>query len=84
MIQQFFAYGIVGVLVVSSLYWAFYRRVRLSANTSLKALAMAVLILALVRGLVDTDQFELGFPLWLMMVFSISLSNSWSKERSLA
>ena len=84
MIQQFFAYGIVGVLVVSSLYWAFYRQVRLSANTSLKALAMAVLILALVRGLVDTDQFELGFPLWLMMVFSISLSNSWSKERSLA
>ena len=84
MIQQFFAYGIAGIVVVSCLYWAFYRQVCISANTSLKALAMAILILALVRGLVDTDQFELGFPLWLMTVFSISLSNFRSKDRSVA
>jgi len=42
----------------------------------LKSLAMAVLILVLVRGVVDTDQFELCFPLWLMTMFSVALSNS--------
>lgn len=75
-IQQLFAYGIVGTLIVVGIYWTFYCQVRGSANTGLKSLAMAVLILVLVRGLVDTDQFELCFPLWLVTMFSVSLSNA--------
>jgi O-antigen ligase len=75
MIQQFFAYGIVGISIVIGIYWSFYRQIRGSRNTGLRSLAMAVLILVLVRGLVDTDQFELCFPLWLMTLFSSSLSS---------
>jgi exopolysaccharide production protein ExoQ len=75
-IQQLFAYGVVGVLVVVGVYLAFYRQVRFSKNTGLKSLAMAMFIMVLVRGLVDTDRFELGFPLWLMTMLSISLANS--------
>ena len=64
----------VGILIVAGIYWTFYRQVRLSRNTGLKSLAMAMLILVLVRGLVDTDRFELCFPLWLMTMLSIALA----------
>jgi hypothetical protein len=76
LIQQLFAYGLVGILVVVGAYWTFYRRVRISRNARLRSLAMATLILVLVRGLVDTDRFELCFPLWLMTMLSISLTSA--------
>jgi exopolysaccharide production protein ExoQ len=74
-LQQFFAYGIVGVFLVLALYWVFYRQVRVTPNCGLKTLATALLIFALVRGIVDTDRFDLSYPLWLMAMLSISLSS---------
>jgi exopolysaccharide production protein ExoQ len=76
LIQQLFAYGLVGILIVIGVYWAFFRQVRVSQNTELKSLAMTMLILVLVRGLVDTDRFELCFPLWLMTMLSIALASA--------
>lgn len=73
-IQQLFAYGVVGLAVVLGVYISFYRRIRASRNRALKSLATAILILVLVRGIVDTDRFELCFPLWLMTMLSISLA----------
>jgi O-antigen ligase len=79
-IQQVFAYGIVGLFVVVAVYVSFYRTVRTSHNQSLKSLATAILVLVLVRGLVDTDRFELCFPLWLMTMLSISLAGTPSPD----
>src|SRR5262249_47554803 len=72
-VQQFFTYGLIGLLVVSATYVSFYRQIRSSPKSSLQSLAMAILLLILIRGLVDTDQFELCFPLWLMAMLSIAL-----------
>ena len=74
-IQQFFTYGIVGVLIVGGAYWSFYRQARLCTEGSLRSLAIAILILTLVRGLVDTDRFELCFPLWLMTLLAVPLAH---------
>ena len=82
LIQQFFAYGIVGLIVVGAVYWTFYRQVRVSRNTGLKSLAMAMLILVLVRGLVDTDRFQLCFPLWLVTMLSMALARVATPQRS--
>lgn len=76
LIQQLFAYGLVGLVIVVGVYWSFYREVRASRNAGVKSLAMAMLILVLVRGLVDTDRFELCFPLWLMTMLSIALAST--------
>ena len=76
LIQQLFAYGLVGLVIVVGVYLAFYREVRVSRDMGLKSLAMAMLILVLVRGLVDTDRFELCFPLWLMTMLSIALTRT--------
>ncbi len=76
LIQQFFAFGFIGVLVVIAIYWTFYRQASRSGDFPLKALAYAILILVLVRGLVDTDRFELCFPLWLMTMLSVALART--------
>jgi exopolysaccharide production protein ExoQ len=72
-LQQFFCYGIVGVAIVATLYWVFFLQVQRSANCDLKTLAYALLIFALTRGIVDTERFDLSFPLWLMAMFALSL-----------
>ncbi len=74
LLQQWFAYGVVGLIVAIGVYWSFYRQIRSSRQSALRSFAMAVLILAVVRGLVDTDQFDLGFPLWMMTMLSIGLT----------
>ncbi len=72
-LQQFFSYGIVGVVVVAVLYWVFFFQIRRCADCDFKTLAYALLIFALIRGLVDTERFDLSFPLWLMAMFALSL-----------
>ncbi len=72
-LQQFFSYGVVGVVVVAILYAVFFLQVRRSASCDLKTLAYALLLFALIRGLVDTERFDLSFPLWLMAMFALSL-----------
>jgi len=72
-LQQFFSYGVVGVVVVAILYSVFLLQARRSASCDLKTLAYALLIFALIRGLVDTERFDLSFPLWLMAMFALSL-----------
>jgi len=76
LIQQFFAYGVIGVLLVGGLYWTFYTQILHSSKSALQSLAMATLILVLARGLVDTDRFELCFPLWLMTLLAITLARN--------
>lgn len=73
LLQQFFAYGVLGVAVVVILYWVFFRQIRATPSCGLKTLALALLIFALVRGLVDTERFDLSYPLWLIALLSASL-----------
>ena len=73
-LQQLFAYGVVGLFIVIGLYSSYYRQLRSSRESPLRAFAMSVLILVLVRGVVDTDQFDLGFPLWLLTALSMTLA----------
>jgi O-antigen ligase len=76
LVQQLFTYGLVGLFVAGATYISFYRQVRSHRESRLRGLAMSVLVLVLIRGLVETDQFDLCFPLWMMSMFSIALSTT--------
>lgn len=76
LLQQFFCYGILGVIVTIALYCALFRQAYKSAQSRLSRLATALLIFAVIRGLVDTERFDLSFPLWLMAAVSISMAQS--------
>jgi exopolysaccharide production protein ExoQ len=75
LLQQFFALGALGVVLVIGLYWAMFRQICRSPKSSLKTLAATLLIFALVRGLADTQTFDLSYPLWLMTLLSILLAS---------
>lgn len=73
LLQQFFSYGILGLIVFLGLYWSFLRDIRASRNWELRTLALAIMIFALVRGLVDTERFDVNYPLWLLTLFAFVL-----------
>lgn len=75
LLQQFFALGAVGVLLVIVLYWIMFRQVRRAPPSSLKTLAATLLIFAILHGLTDTLPFDLSYPLWLMAMLSILLAS---------
>jgi exopolysaccharide production protein ExoQ len=80
LLQQFFSLGAIGVLLTIALYWLFFRQIRRTQPSRLKTLAATLLLFALIRGLTDTQNFDLSFPLWLMAMLSILLAAPTSSQ----
>jgi exopolysaccharide production protein ExoQ len=74
LLQQFFSFGAVGLLLTIAIYWIFFRQIRRAPPSHLKTLSATLLLFALIRGLTDTQTFDLSFPLWLMTMLSILLA----------
>ena len=70
LLQQFYTYGIVGVILVALLYAAFYRQLRSLPQAGYKVLFRSLLVFILIRGLGDTERFDLSFPLWSIVLLS--------------
>jgi O-antigen ligase len=77
LLQQFYAYGVVGVFMLFGLYGSFYCQLRRLPAGFVKALLLSLLIFVLVRGLADTEPFDLSLPLWLITMISLDLA--WSR-----
>jgi hypothetical protein len=74
-IQQFYAYGVVGVCMLGGLYGSFYRQVRRLSVPSMRIFWFALLLFVLVRGLTDTEPFDLSLPLWAIVMISILIED---------
>ncbi|MFZ1014433.1 MAG: hypothetical protein WAN28_13910, partial [Terracidiphilus sp.] len=70
LLQQFYAYGAIGVVMVVGLYGSLVRQIRAMARSPLRAYAGGLLVFILVRGLADTEPFDLSLPLWAVTLFS--------------
>lgn len=75
LLQQFYAYGVVGVALVASLYASLYRQILKASGAETKLRLTALLIFILIRGLMDTENFDLSLPLWLVSLLSIWLAD---------
>ena len=80
LIQQFYAYGLVGVCMLGGLYGGFYRQVRRLSNPSMRIFWLALLLFVIVRGLTDTEPFDLSLPLWAMVMISVLIENGRAKN----
>jgi exopolysaccharide production protein ExoQ len=69
-LQQFYAYGVVGVLMLIALYRSFYRYTKRLPASPVRSLLLALLLFVVVRGLADTEPFDLSLPMWAIMMFS--------------
>jgi exopolysaccharide production protein ExoQ len=70
LLQQFYAYGVVGIVMLVGLYGSFYRRARKLPPSPLKAIMYSILVFVLVRGVADTEVFDLSLPIWAIAMFS--------------
>lgn len=75
LLQQFYAYGVMGVCIVVSLYGSVFRQMRKADPSRLRSTLMALLVFILIRGLTDTENFDLSLPLWLIALLSVSLND---------
>lgn len=70
LLQQFYAYGVVGIGMLAGLYGSLYRQSRKLANGTVKTLVVGMLMFVVVRGFADTEPFDLSLPLWTIVLFS--------------
>ena len=68
LLQQFYAYGAVGVFMLIGIYGSVWRRLRRLPDPSLKAFFLGMLLFVVVRGFADTEVFDLSLPLWFIVM----------------
>jgi len=68
LLQQFYAYGAVGVGIFVAIYWSVFREICRLRTGSLKTFFLGMLLFILVRGLADTEVFDLSLPLWSIVL----------------
>lgn len=68
LLQQFYAYGVVGVVMFCGIYGSLFLQIRRVAAERQRIFFLALLIFVLVRGLADTDRFDLSLPLWAILM----------------
>jgi exopolysaccharide production protein ExoQ len=70
LLQLFYAYGAVGILIFFMVYGSFYLQIRRLRLPNYKAFFYGVLLFIVIRGLGDTDRFELTLPFGFVFLFS--------------
>lgn len=73
LLQQFYTYGAIGVVLLGGIYGSLLRQFRMVSSQSLRARFMALLLFILIRGLADTENFDLSIPIWFIALVSVFL-----------
>jgi exopolysaccharide production protein ExoQ len=71
LLQQFYAYGMVGICMLAGLYGSFFRQIRRLPRNPLKIVFLSILLFTMVRGLAEAEPFDLLLPLWAIVLFSL-------------
>jgi exopolysaccharide production protein ExoQ len=71
LLQQFYAYGVIGVCMFMGIYGSVWMQLRKLVVGPRKAFFLAFFLFILVRGLADTEAFDLSLPLWSIVLISV-------------
>jgi O-antigen ligase len=64
LLQQFFAYGVVGVAMLVGLYGSLYWKIRRLSHQPTKLIFLTILLFVVIRGMAEAEPFNLLLPLW--------------------
>lgn len=82
LLQQFYAYGVMGVILLVAIYRSVYLEIRRMAAGPIKAVFLAFLSFIVVRGIADTEVFDLSLPLWAIVLIGSVMANDGSRAPS--
>jgi exopolysaccharide production protein ExoQ len=71
LLQQFYAYGIVGLGLLVGVYASLYRQVRKLSRGPMRIFFVSMLLFFVVRGSAEAEPFDLLFPLWVIVLISL-------------
>jgi hypothetical protein len=83
LLQQFYAYGATGVVIFVCLYSSVFLQIRRMRASSIKTVFLAILLFVLVRGVADTEAFDLSLPLWAIVLIGSIIANELKTEGNL-
>ena len=83
-LQQFYAYGLVGVCMLVGLYGSLYRQFRQLRDGPLKVLFISMMFFIVVRGFAEAEPFDLQLPLWAIFLISVLASDIARRSASAA
>ena len=74
-LQQFYAYGVVGLVLLIGLYGSLWRYIRLlPKHEPMRVFFNSMILLVVVRGVTDTEPFDLSLPLWSITLIAALVS----------
>jgi exopolysaccharide production protein ExoQ len=83
LLQQFFAFGICGIVLLVGAYGSLYRETRALRGAERSALT-AFLVFVIVRGFAEAEPFDLLLPLWLITALALLMRTEMEPRNSLA
>ncbi len=76
LLQQFYAYGAVGISMMVGLYGSLYRQIRRLPRSPVKLVFLSMLLFVLIRGLAEAEPFDLLLPLWSIVLISLLVEHA--------
>lgn len=73
LLEQFYSYGIAGLVLGFAIYREFYRVVRRCTDSE-RIVFVAMLLYVLVRGMAEAEPFDLLMPLWAVALIAFVAS----------
>lgn len=71
LLQQFYAYGMAGLVILVGVYGSLVRQFRKLPPSPLKTVLLSILLYVVVRGAAEAEPFDLLLPLWLTVVLAL-------------
>jgi exopolysaccharide production protein ExoQ len=71
LLQQLYAYGVLGILLLVGLYGSLFRQVRKLPQSPVRVIFLSLLLFIVIRGLAEADSFDLLLPLWASVLISL-------------
>ena len=82
-LQQFYAYGAAGLVLLTGVYGSLLRQFRKLTSSPIRILLLSIMIFIVVRGLAVADGFDLLLPLWSVVLLSVisAKDRGWNERR---
>lgn len=70
-LQQFYAYGVAGVVMLAGLYWSLYWQIRKLQRGPVRIVFLSLMLFIVIRGLAEAEPFDLLLPLWAIVLIGV-------------
>ncbi len=84
LLQQFYAYGVIGIAALIGIYGSLFRNLRKLTASPQRTLFFGMLLFVLVRGLADTEAFDLSLPMWTIVMIGCLIEREQTHREGIA